>query len=74
MSVQEVTRWQHNRIYPQPVSLCEYKNDLNCHLQLSIYITILKYNASCICYGCEIDCFKFVSLMYETGDFKTYGL
>ena len=23
MSNREPTRWQHNRIYPQPISLCE---------------------------------------------------
>ena len=42
MSDQEVTRWQHNRIYPQPINLCKYKNDLIYHLQISIYITIFK--------------------------------
>ena len=36
MSDREVTSWQHNRIYPQPISLCEYKNDLICYLQISI--------------------------------------
>ena len=42
MSDQEVTRWQHNRIYHQPISLCELTIDLTCHLQISKYIKILK--------------------------------
>ena len=42
MNDREVTRWQHNRIYPQPISLCEYTNDLIFHLQIFIWITIVK--------------------------------
>ena len=36
MSDREVTRWQHNRIYPQTIGLCEYKNDLICHIDYDI--------------------------------------
>ena len=36
MSDREVTRGQHNRIYSQPISLCECTNDLILHRQISI--------------------------------------
>ena len=42
MSDREPTRWQHNRIYPHPINPCVYTYDSICHLQISIYITILK--------------------------------
>ena len=36
MSDGEVTRWQHNRTYPQPIHHFEYTEDLICNLQISI--------------------------------------
>ena len=33
MSDREPTRWQHNRIYPQPINPCVYTYDSICHLK-----------------------------------------